>query len=220
MSERKSQSDHASDVEQAFEEMQHAFEVAVGRLRPALISISKNVPRIRSTIGALQDVYQGAHRGVHQGLVSIGAYMRDHSSAIEFLIDNLLETHRNVENAKLLPENHPHRKLWEEIGHLPLERYVEKRPHLRYIVKPPARPGRRRGVGPVISDETLLPELHVLVTDGKKPTTAAIALLRKRGVPPQLLKSRADHVVKLYKASCPKAQRISQNKKRGKNQPE
>ncbi|MEY9195565.1 hypothetical protein [Sinorhizobium sp. CCBAU 05631] len=209
MAERKSRSDRARDFEQAFEEMQHGFEVAVARLRPALISISKNVTRIRSRIGALQ--------GVHRGLVSLGAYMRDHRSEIEALLGLVDETHRNVENAKLMPEDHPQRKLWEKIGKLPLGRYVEELPYLPYYKKPRARPGRRRGVGPVVSDDTLLAELHVLVMGGMKPTTAAIALLRKRGVPPEFHKSRADHVVKLYRASDPKAQKTSPNKKHGKN---
>lgn len=196
MSERKSESDRAGDLEQAFEQMQRALEAAVVTSRPALISIAKNVARFRSRIGAMQGGLQSAH----QGLVSIGAYVRDHRSECEALLDHLDETHHHVENAKLLPEDHPQRKLWQEIGNLPLGRYVEKLPYLRFIVKPPARRGRPKGKGPIVSDEALLAELDVLVKTGMKPTTAAQKLLRIRGVPPHLLKSRADHLVRLHNA--------------------
>jgi len=210
MSERKSRSDRARDFEQAFEGMQRAFEAAVAGSRPALISISENLTRIRSGISALQ----GA---AHQGLISIGAYMRDPRSEIKMLLDHVEEANRTFENAKLLPEDHPQRKLWEEIGNLPLERYVERLPYLRYIIKPPAPRGRPRGTGPIASDETLLRELRIRVMAGMKPTTAARVLLLKRGgVPPELLKSRADHLVKLYRDSDPKAQKISPKKTRKK----
>jgi hypothetical protein len=62
----------------------------------------------------------------------------------------------------------------------------------------PGSPGRPRGTGPIANDAELLAELTARTNKGEKPTSAAMAILKERGVKAGL-KNRADHLVRVWK---------------------